>query len=195
MSGSNDEASATTITADVGTLTRVRPGGIRERLRPLTGLTLGVDTKGRYRTFAIAVKYGTPASDNVRDWTFPSIADDIRCHYLEQWRTLGDDEETWELERVHFHLLHEGPLNHGRGEIVLFHWQPSAGGDDDMLSYSRRPHLHVNSRDVPLNKAHLAVNLAPAKGVPGSMEYLDDLLDEVATMLKVEVVERIGSIA
>ncbi len=195
MTHGNPEPATTSIVSDVETLTQVRPGAIRERLRPLSGLTLGVDPKTRYRTLAIGVKHGIPSSHNVREWTFPSVAEDIRCHYSEQWLPLDRAEGMWEFERVHFHLLREPAYDQGRGEIVLFHWQPHAGDETDDIEYPRRPHLHVNAEDVPLRKAHLAVDLAPTAREVSSIEYLDDLLDEVAKMLKEEVVERLGNTA
>lgn len=193
MSGMTEEASIGRVICDVETLTKIRPGRIRDRLRPLSGRVLAVDPKSGYQQVVIAVRYGTPASHNVTEWTFPSISESIRCHYLERWRNLGDDDEAWELERVHFHLLQHRGASVSRGEIVLFHWQPRAGEDVGGPIYARRPHLHVNSKEIPLNKAHVAVNLAPPGVDQISVQYLDELLDEVVTMLKVEILERLGN--
>ena len=76
-----------------------------------------------------------------------------------------------------------------RKEIVAFHWHSVGDGS----GYSNLPHLHVKAAANPLPRSHFGVALTADPAQEGSVEYLDQLLEEAISMVEAEVLGRVGS--
>ncbi len=92
---------------------------------------------------------------------------------------------------MYFHLLQHRGRDEEPKEIVAFHWHSVGDGS----GYSNLPHLHVKAAANPLPRSHFGVALTAEPAQQGSIEYLDQLLDEAISMVKAEVLKRISSTA
>ena len=56
-----------------------------------------------------------------------------------------------------------------------------------------RPHLHLAFAPQPLGHSHVVVTLTVAPHEQADLEYLDELLREVMTMVRIEILNRINA--
>ena len=180
------------VRSSVDTLSRRRPEVIREHLGKVSQVVPRVDPRSLASRFEIVVSYGDRISSSSSDSTFPSSVDSILCHYRELWVPYGGSGQEYDLAQVHFHLLqHRGP-DLPLTELIAFHWHPASQLDVEQHQYNRRPHFHFSLSPGPLPRSHLVSTLAVAVEHQRTVEYLDELLNEVTTVFAVEVLGKLA---
>ena len=176
----------------VDTLSRRRPEAIRERLGKISPVVPRIDPRSLASRFELVVSDGERISSNSRDRTFPSKVDSILCQYRELWIPNEAAGQEYGLTQVFFQLLqHRGP-DAPLAEVVAFHWHPRSLVDVEQHQYDRRPHFHFSSSPAPLPRAHLVSTLGVAVEHQGTVDYLDELLDEVAAVFSAEVLDQLA---
>ena len=151
-----------------------------------------IDPRSLASRFELVVSYGEQISSRSTDWTFPSKVDSVFCRYRELWIPKGASGGDYDLGQLHFHLLqHKGP-DHPLAEIMAFHWHPTSHADVEQHQYNRRPHFHFSSSPGHLGGSHLVSTLAVAVEHQRTVEYLDELLDDVTAVLAVEVLDQLA---
>ena len=179
------------VRCDIETLAQSRPVDIARCLSGVSTVFPHIHPKSRRLEFVLVAAHGQPLTATEREWSFPSTVDWIECRYMERWLPAGATDQVWKLRHAYFHLYqHLGPDDAPK-EMFAFHWEPI--GDDGSSAgpeHTRRPHLHLASSLEPLSRSHLVVTLTVPPDSQTSVEYLNELLDEVIRMVGVEVLDR-----
>ena len=186
-------ASATTrVISQIRYLAQERPSEIGRRLELVADQTPYVQQWSGTGEFRLTAKYGDQLTSHLRDWVFPSSVDSIMCQYGEGWKTAGSDDQLFVLETVYFQLRYHVTGEQPK-EIIVFHWSPSSllGNHGDQYSY--QPHVHLPLAPEPLSKSHIGITLTMDAGSQSTLQFLNQLLDDVIGMVAVEVLERIKS--
>jgi len=174
-------------------LASVRPNQITQRLRKVSDSYLYIEHGRRSYEFSLVARSGVKITTAEQMWSFPSSVDPIICQYSERWIPTSPSAQEFKLKTIYFQLLeHKGREENPR-EIIAFHWEPLAEAEDESDQYKSRPHLHVKLATGPLPRSHLDATLTVGTDQQGSVEYLDQLLDEAIDMIAIEVLERIRS--
>ena len=100
--------------------------------------------------------------------------------------------KSYQFENVQFHLLQHQNEGESPVEIVAFHWHLKRANSADSDNYMHRPHLHLRTEEEPLRASHFSVTLGVPLVGEASMDYLDSLLDDAASMFAVEVLARLS---
>ena len=176
----------------VDILSKRRPEAIREHLGKVSQVVPRIDPRSLGSRFELVVSYGERISSRSSDWTFPSNVDSILCHYRELWVPRGAAGQDYDLGQLHFHLLqHSGP-DLPLTEVIAFHWHPANQLNVEQHQYNRRPHFHFSLSPDPLPRSHLVSTLAVVVEHQRTVEYLDELLDDVTTVFAIEVLGKLA---
>ena len=174
-------------------LARVRPNQITQRLRKVSDSYLFIEPKQLPYEFSLVARSGAKITSDEQRSRFPSSVDTIVCEYMESWIPAAPNAQEFKLKTIYFQLLEHRGREENPRDIIAFHWEPLADAEDEADLYKSRPHLHVKLATGPLPRSHLDATLSVGTDQQGSVEYLDQLLDEAIAMIAIEVLERIRS--
>ena len=178
------------VTSQAKYLAQERPMEIGKRLQLVTDEAPFVQLKSGVGEFRLTARHGDQLTSHLRDWVFPSSVNSIMCQYGEGWKAAGSDDHLFMLDTVYFQLRHY--LGEGKPrEIVVFHWSPSNFAKGYGGCYNNQPHVHIPLAPEPLPKSHIGVTLTVDASGQSTIQYLDQLLDDVIGMVAVEILERI----
>ena len=180
------------IVCDVGDLTRDHLDRARRRLQCVSNEPLQISPRPDGGRLDLTASHGVQTSPVRREWTFPSTLDSISCQYRELWVQVDRSGRTFQFENVQFHLLLHLDKDEPPVEIVAFHWHLRDPGEVCEDRYGHRPHLHVRAGIEPLRRSHFGVTLGVLPEKQASVDYLDSLLDDAASMLATEVLGRLS---
>lgn len=177
--------------SNLDTLSKRGYGVIAQRLAKVSPVSLRIDGRSLASRYEIVVYFGDRTSSSSRDLTFPSKVDSILCQYRELWLPEGAAGQKYGLTHLFFQLSQYCGPDLPSPEVIAFHWHPQSLEGVEQHQYSRRPHFHFSSSLAPLGGAHLVSTLRVDTKDQHTTRYLDELLDEVAEVFAVEVLERL----
>ena len=181
------------VICEVTELSRTRPTRLAESLSVVSSIAPHVEYRSWPHEFILVAKYGQQISESLREWKFPSSVPFIDCRYIERWLPVDASYRNLRLRNAYFHLdQHRGPDNPPK-EVLAFHWEPIlANGSAGEATNLDRPHLHFSLAPQPLHRSHFVVTLTVPSHGQASVDYLNELLEEVIRMVGVEVLSRIS---
>ena len=182
------------LTCDIATLAQSRPSTLTDCLSRISTVSPYVSHKSGPFEFVLVARYGAQLTDVVREWSFPSTVESIRCRYIERWLPVDNAHQIWNLRHAYLHLDRHLGRNELPQEIFAFHWEPTRNRSlDEEGEYEQQPHAHFAFAPYPLLRSHFGVTLTVAPNEQANIAYLDRLLDEVINMVRIEVLNRILS--
>ena len=181
-----------TIVSNVRDLTHNHLDRARRRLRCVSNEPLRISRSSGGGVLALTASHGVQTSAIRREWTFPSTLDSISCQYRELWVQVGRGGRSFQFQNVQFHLLQHVSKNQPPEELVAFHWHLRDTSEASKCGYGHRPHLHLRADSVRLRESHFGVTLGVLPEKQASVDYLNCLLDDAASMLASEVLSRLS---
>lgn len=112
---------------------------------------------------------------------FKTLRKEFRASYYEIWDRVTGSKDTFELNRIYFHLykLHQ----HEDKEYILLHTDPK-DPDVNHGNYKRSPHLHIKQpSDDIIPHAHFALNITDYDAALSSLKEINKCFKDHIEML------------
>jgi hypothetical protein len=132
---------------------------------------------------------GQVAGKEYRDWRFTSKHRNILCQYFELWRPT-DRHRKWFLDRAYLTLFLTDRISRQPRELLSVHSDPNNTDAVPIQGFKKGPHLHVKHLEEPLPHAHFPMTIGYVDKAVHSAPELTRVLEEIASLLSIEVIGR-----
>lgn len=161
-----------------------RSNEIRNLIKPLSrkGNSVSCQISPSQRGSIVFGTFGgiSPINMNHRDWFFKTHRKEFNAGYFEIWI---EEANNFILEKAYFKLmLSENNINR---EVLSLHIDPN----EKLNNYKKGPHLHFQTTNDIISKAHVALNLNNLNKILVSYESFNASYKQAILMINEEILK------